>query len=192
MRILFFTFLILSITLSAKESSQKASKVSTLKEKYPYGLLTDDYGHLTEEDLLEDMKDANPRPYRLDSKMDGGFFRWQCFPVKDVKPKYRYWKDTDPLGYAHVIVTMCDFEFTVQDRKIKHLYHGRRAKEQTYCNDFKKHFERITKNEKYICLNGEPRSLETDKTTNTQTKYWVWNRIKTKKGCHSYFGDCEK
>ncbi len=163
-----------------------------LARVYPHAVLTEDYGVISEKYLLDEIKEINQAsPFDM-KKTDYGRFRWQCFPVKDVKPKYRYWKDTDGMGYAHVIVTMCDFEFTVQDGKIRHLYHGRRAKEQTYCNDFKKHFERITQNEKYICLNGEPGSLETDKSTHAQTKYWTWNRIKTQKGCHSYFGDCEK
>lgn len=171
-----------------------AKEVQSLNKSYPHAVLTADHGIITESYLLDEIKEINKAsPFNMKST-DYGRFRWQCFPVKNVKPKYRYWKDADPMGYASVIVTMCDFDVTVLDGKIRHLYHGRRAKEVTYCNEFKKHFSRITKNEQYICLNGEPGSLEIkkEKGKDITTKYWVWNRIKTKKGCHSFFGDCEK
>jgi len=38
---------------------------SALQKKYPHGLLTDDYGIINERDLLVDVEDAKPTPYRI-------------------------------------------------------------------------------------------------------------------------------
>jgi hypothetical protein len=49
---------------------------------------------------------------------------------------------------------------------------------------------KLMKNEKYVCLLGDFVYRE-EKTKGVVSQHWVFEKIKTKKGCDSYFaGDC--
>ncbi len=134
-----------------------------------------DYGILSVQDKV--------RPYRAP-------VMWRCFPIKDVQVKYHSWRDADPMGPYDVIVTMCNFMITVRDQPYPHIYSSRRGKEVTYCNEFKTAWDKITKGEKYICLDGETLTKgepEEDKDLKKKIVSWTWDKIKTKKGCYSYW-----
>ena len=167
---------------------------SSLRQKYPYGLLTEDYGILDENDLLADAKDNIPYAYDI-NKFQPGYMRWQCFLTKDTKFTYDKWKGNDPWGSASVIVDMCAFGFHAQSGDISHSYTGRRAYRIEFCKGLEKNWKRLTKSEPYVCLNGSPDSkLEKAKKGESflYEKDWTWNQFKTKKGCYYYFqGGCK-
>lgn len=158
----------------------------TLHEKYPRILLNEDHGVLKEPDMFR--SDDRSRPYTPQMVTS---FEWQCFPIKDLKVKYRKWRDADGMGPSNVIVTMCDFD--IWNKKVTPVqdYGGRRAKEVTYCNEFRAYWKKLTKLETYICLSGESVGVEMEKVDGKPQKVqgWVWNAIKTKKGCYSYFDE---
>lgn len=167
---------------------------SLLKQKYPHGLLTEDYGILDENDLLADAKDITPYPYNI-NKFQPGYMRWQCFPTKDTEFTYEKWMGSDPSGPASVIVEMCAFGFHTLNGNISHSYGGRRAYQIAFCKRLQEEWNKLTKNELYVCLNGSPDS-ELKKVKNGKNfqyeKAWTWNQFKTKKGCHYYFqGGCK-
>jgi hypothetical protein len=168
--------------------SFRLEATQSLHDKYPNRLLSSDYGILVEADMYEPSRTIPPA-YNPESSQN--YLLWQCFPVKDIKPKYREWKASDPLGFADVIVTMCDFEIWNKAMDPVQYYGGRRAKEVTYCRDFKKAWNKLTKNETYICLYGEAGSFETENVDSKprKVKNWIWDKVKTKKGCYSYFGE---
>lgn len=155
-----------------------------LQKKYPDGLLTDDFGILKENDLLSDIREGNPRKYEV-KEDQAGYYRWQCFPVKDVKLNYSTWKENDPQGPSDIITNLYDFHLTIQGIPYNHFYYGRRAVNYYSFWKFYKEWKRTTKGEKYVCLNGEPQSVT------GKEKSWFWNKIQTKKGCMSLFsGEC--
>ena len=129
-----------------------------------------------------------PESYRIRS--GGRPLMWRCFPIKDVKVKYRTWRDADPLGPYDVIVTMCDFEMFVKSNSISHVYHGRRGKPVIYCDEFKAAWNKLTKSEEHICMDGvtltkgEP---EKDEDSKKMLVSWSWDNIKSKKGCYSFW-----
>lgn len=151
-----------------------------LQKKYPYGMLTNDYGILNERDLLADTEDAEPSPYRI-NEFQPAYRRWQCFPTKDVTFTYETWKDTDPMGSASVVVDLCFFSFEVKNSKPVHFYGGRRANRLAFCKGLEQSWNRLTKNAFYVCLNGHPGSYDNGE------KHWTWEQFKTSKGCKSYF-----
>lgn len=54
------------------------------------------------------------------------------------------------------------------------------------------HWHRLMKGEKYVCLGGSFIRRE-NKIVNGNKKIiysWIYDRIKTKKGCAGYFGGC--
>jgi len=120
---------------------------------------------------------------------------WRCFPIKDVQVKYRDWRDADPMGPYDVIVTMCDFEIFTESTIISNEYHGRRAKQVIYCNEFKAAWKKLTQDEKHICLDAEPSIGGIQREGRALKKLimsWTWDKIKTKKGCYSFWDgfDC--
>ena len=176
------------ITLSLRGYANLA-----LKQKYPDGLLTEDYGILDENDLGADAKNNKPYPYDI-NKFQPAYMRWQCFPTKDTKFTYEKWKGNDPWGSETKIVEMCAYSFYAQNGNISHSYSGRRAYRIEFCKDLQKKWEQLTTNEPYVCLNGSPDStLKEVKKSKVflYEKNWTWNQFKTKKGCYYYFqGGC--
>lgn len=180
MKLKFLLIVLFSINHSYAQSS--------LQKEYPYGLLTPDYNILSKKDLLEDIKEGNPRPYNF-QEMQGGYYRWQCFPIKNIKPVHRTWRDNDPMGPSNIIVTLCDFEIIGTLGTVTHAYGLRRAKLLEFCQEFQKAWDQATKNESHICIQGEPQEPERKKVNGKtiEVKPWLWNKFKTKKGSHSFF-----
>lgn len=115
---------------------------------------------------------------------------WRCFPIKDVEVKYRTWRDADPLGPYDVTVTMCDFEIWVNSQPFKNVYSGRRAKQVAYCNEFRAAWSKLTQGEEHICMDGDTLTKgepEKDEDSKEMFVSWTWDKIKTKKGCYSFF-----
>ncbi|MFN8944012.1 MAG: hypothetical protein ACK5WZ_05240 [Pseudobdellovibrionaceae bacterium] len=115
---------------------------------------------------------------------------WRCFPIKDVEVKYRTWRDADPMGPYDVIVTMCDFEIWMNSKPFQNVYHGRRGKPESYCKTFEDAWSKLTKGEEYICMDGETLTKgepEEDEDSKKMRVSWTWDKIKTKKGCYSFW-----
>jgi hypothetical protein len=115
---------------------------------------------------------------------------WRCFPIKDVEVKYRTWRDADPMGPYDVIVTMCDFEIWANSKPFQNVYSGRRAKQEDYCSEFRAAWNRITQGEEQICMDGETLTKgepEEDENSKKMVVSWTWDKIKTKKGCYSFW-----
>lgn len=170
-----------------------ADDIPVSARKYLGGLLTGDYGIVTEQDLASEASVGNPRPF--DPKESShGYFRWQCFPVKAVKLKVRTWRADDSMGPSNVIVTMCDLETWVEHDGKLEIYIGRRAKEVSYCREYMANWKRLTRGEKMVCLSGDYGGIYPPERRDTPLPYqlWTWDQIKSKKGCYSYFdGRCD-
>lgn len=157
----------------------------SLREQYPDGLLTDDYGILTEEDLLFDISQGSSHPYNI-NEYQSGYYRWQCFPTKNVTFNFGKWRDNDPLGPSDIIVTLCFFGIKVKTDGLSHTYIDRRARRIEFCEGLQEKWKLLTANQDYVCINGEPDGLEGNE------KSWTWNKVKTRRGCTSLFeGDCD-
>lgn len=115
---------------------------------------------------------------------------WRCFPIKDMEVRYRTWPFTDPMDSKKIIETMCDFEIWVNSKPFQNIYHGRRGKPESYCKNFRTAWEKLTKSEEYICMDGETLTKgepEEDKNNKKMIMSWTWDKIKTKKGCYSFW-----
>ncbi len=161
--------------------SQYVISESDLKRKFPHGLLTEDYGILSEKDLLINAKEGEVVPFDM-NKFHPGFRRWQCFNIKDVTFQFNTWKAPDPMGAYDIIVDLCLFSITVKNNNPPHVYGPRRAYRLPFCKNLQLKWKAKTKNETYVCLNGHPSTLEKGEM------YWTLTQFKTKKGCG---GECD-
>jgi hypothetical protein len=153
-------------------------------------VLTPDYGILAEKDIRQ-FNGKMPVKYRNDLLTN--YTYWQCFAIEDVAPRYREWRDVDPLGREGAIVTLCDFDIWVKKTDPAHDYHNNRAYEVTFCDKFREAWRRLTGNEKYICLAASPDLWRKEMVDgkSRMVRSWSWERIQTKKGCYPHFdGEC--
>lgn len=155
-----------------------SARADSIRNEHSKRLLTKDYGILSDSDF----KDAKISPAE-----------WQCFSRKQVSVTFHRWIDTNPD--THRSVKMCDFEIWNKSTRPLQSYGLRRAKPDDYCVEFKQVWNKITKNAKYICIQGEPMAAATEMVDGKHliVKGWIWNRIKSKNDCYDYFdGNCRK
>jgi hypothetical protein len=160
---------------------------------YPYGLLSDDFGIMSETDLAVDTWRGTPHPYE-EKGFNGGYPYWSCFPTRRTSTSYESWRAADPMGRADKVVTMCALDFVAETESEIHRFVGRRAYRVEQCRYFTAEWKRITRGQSYVCFNAYGGEAEPRKTwvEVKAEKIWTWDRIKTKRGCMSYFeGECD-
>ena len=153
----------------------------TLK-KYPYQLLTNDYGILNEANLKRYTYEINVEPFT--GKFNGLDY-WQCYPTKNLSVWYEKQND-DPYekterGDAHI--TIRDTSTTMHD------YVPRRSFSSDYAKEKVSTWKHLLKNQQYACIGGIYVSTHKKMKDGKEiTEHgWIFENLKTKKGCDSYF-----
>jgi hypothetical protein len=160
------------------------------KKKYPYPLLTDDYSILTGNDLAAYTWGMKPRPF-TEKEDSGGYNYWQCFPRDAVSITLKdKGYSTEDIGWKD---TLSDLKIEVwTESGVVHHYEMRAPRPfRTYDKEFHT-WHKLMKGEKYVCLAGSFVEV-TPKTVNGKTIKvygWIYDKIKTKKGCSAYWDDC--
>ncbi len=156
-------------------------------KKYPYQLLTNDYGILNEANLKKYTDGIVPQSFDRDIT---GFDYWQCFPTKNVT----VWYDKgvyDPYDK----VVRSDPHISVKMMPMTTLeYEPRRNFSVDYAKEKVSTWKRLIKNEKYVCIGGAFAGAHKKIKNGTEIteQGWIFENLKTKKGCDSYFsGWCE-
>ncbi|MBX9704607.1 MAG: hypothetical protein K2X39_10680, partial [Silvanigrellaceae bacterium] len=140
--ILFLLLISLDIRIFAESKHLKM-----LLSKHPYALLGDDYGVLNLDDLAINACRVKPSPFTLPDPSN--YPRWQCFESKKSKlfcDVQDYNLDYDNLGALLVI--------SAKKNGFKHEYLSRRAIDYDDCKSFAKDWKRLSKNPKYVCVDG--------------------------------------
>lgn len=156
------------------------------KEKYPYTVLTNDYGILKEKDLDSLRDGVRPPPFL--PKKGCCYIYWQCFPRDkisiDLKDMGYSSKDIGgDENYSNLKITVSKGSGTFHEYTMRRVWPT-----STYEENFNL-WIKLMKDEKYVCLSGtfidsEERILQGQK----QKIYsWIFDKMKTKKGCDSYF-----
>lgn len=161
------------------------ASMNPLSQKYPNILIIPDYGVLTEVDFkVAESNRIKPIPLY---NHHNSYKYWQCFPVQDVTLGCHLWSTDDPKKF------LADADIRAYSGKEYHEYGGRRADDLKLCQKSLKEWKRISANVDTICLLGEAAGMEQKIRDGKKivVKGWVWDMVKTKKGCNSYFGeDC--
>lgn len=152
--------------------------------KYPYALIGEDFGILTEDDLHTNQCIGYPSKFSQSSERSQAYPYWQCFPTSTAQIDCGENSNELPNKSDLVIFALS----AIQGNQY-HEYLTRRAIEYSYCRELKKTWKHLTKTQKYFCVSGE---FINTKTRKNRTAFsWIFGKFKTKKGCESYFeGDC--
>lgn len=157
------------------------------KQKYPFTLLTDDYGILNDHDLSFYLSYIHPAPF-FPKKEAMGYVYWQCFPRENISVTLEDYGEfveefkKDTVGELNIEVMAKPGVF--------HHYCLRRA---WPVNDLQKEFTRwhkLMNKEKYVCLAGDfvVRTQTIENGKKNDVSLWGFERLKTKKGCVGYLG----
>ncbi|MBA2654373.1 MAG: hypothetical protein H0U71_04810 [Gammaproteobacteria bacterium] len=171
---------ILLLILCLNLSSNVLAVSLTAKKKYPYSLITGDYGILSEEDLGHYNKTFTPKSF---SKENRGGFYWQCFPrelvnitLEDMGYSSEDWGWTDTAADLNIKVY-------IKPNIIHHYYMRRAFPLATYQERFTR-WHKLMAKQKYVCFGGEfdGKKTELENESQRQVYYWTFEKIKTKKG----------
>lgn len=179
---------ILPLFVFLATSTLFAKNIGKFSSKYPYNLLTFDYGIVTNDDLAYDNHGRRIGPYNPENSVSALY--WQCFPVDDVEAGFKAWVGSDGMDRYDAIHTMCTIEISINLNNDPQVFADRRGHQIDFCLDFTNAWKKLTKNQKVVCISGEGGEFYQDADTKRH-KLWTWNKFKTKKGCYSFFaGDC--
>jgi len=162
-----------------------------VKKKYPYQLLTEDYFILNENDLAGYTFGMNPAPF---NGKPSGLNYWQCFSCEHISITLEdTGSSTEDFGWKDNIG---DIQIRVWIKK--GVFHEYAMRREWSVGEFQHDFNRwrqLMKGEKHVCLGGHFVSHEKmfDHGIPIEVYGWIFDKIKTKKGCDSYFdGDCDR
>ncbi|MBP9722128.1 MAG: hypothetical protein KBD64_03100 [Gammaproteobacteria bacterium] len=161
---------------------------SDIMKKYPFVLVGDDYGILNEQDMADDSYGLTVGYLNYNSSVNSGM-HWKCYKTSGFslrKLNFGFNNEwNEDVG---------DLELNMVDNNgIVNSYGMRRALGLSVIMSYVKIWEKLIKNQKYVCIHGH---FIHKKTTQLNSKEpliydWIFNKLKTKKGCSGYFG-CNK
>lgn len=160
------------------------------QEKYSKVLLIQDYGILSQEELATYIRTVKPAIFSGELGKD--FNYWQCFPRANVMITLR------DKGYSSEDIgnfeNYGDLSINVWSNDgVSNEYSMRRPWAIDEEERIFKKWQKLMKNEKYVCLAGSMGRAEKKIKNNKRyiTYFWTFEKIKTLKGCDSYFtGRC--
>ncbi|PWU17072.1 MAG: hypothetical protein C5B49_09565 [Bdellovibrio sp.] len=150
--------------------------LAELKSKFPYGILGDDHGILTMDDLALNACDAKPELF-VPTGRSRPYQYWQCFENKTVS----FGCDSDHVpdereGLMGLIIVKASVHGA------RHEYIARRFWPIGDCKRFIRDAASLLKGTKYACISGSFIENEKDRSGRSSIS-WTFERIKTKKGC---------
>lgn len=154
---------------------------SSINKKYPYSILTKDYGILREKDLNDGLKQEPFSPENI-----SGHIYWQCSPRDQIAITL------EDIGYSSNNLPDNDGALIITIYSKPHIVHKYAMRRNWPITGVEKKFNqwlKLMKNEKYVCLAGSFAARK-DKVIDGQKQqiyFWTFERIKTKKGYDSYF-----
>lgn len=171
-----------TIALLAPVFGAKPSHLSDLRSRYPYGLIGDDYGVLTQEDLA--VNTCNAFPVEFSNGGNLAYSYWQCFPSKDAR------MTCSSLGYDSLIKKeLMYLNVYAKAGQISHSYLARGPMEIRACKSGLRAWKRITRGEKHVCVSGIYVDVDAPKS-GRQVTNWVLDKFKTNRGCEAYRSEC--
>ncbi len=180
---IFFILIFFSYTVLASNA--------TIRNKYPNSVLSNDHGVLKEIDL-DSSRDGVYPPPPFSPKQPLSSIYWHCFPRENITIDLR------DFGYTSTDIggdeNYATLEITASNQSdITHEYFMRRMWPTSGYQARFNTWLRLMKGEKTVCIAGSlAKSEERTVSGKVRTIYsWVFVKLKTNKGCDSYFqGAC--
>lgn len=177
------SFLLILCLISSLAFGVTDNHLAELKSKFPYGLLGDDHGVLTVKDLAINACDVYPKQFNANRHQYYPYEYWQCFESRNIS----FHCDSNSVPNEHEGVMGLVIVKTSINH-IQHEYLERRLWPIKDCKGFLKDVAALLKGAQYACISGSFIENKMDHSGHQSTS-WIFERIKTKKGCEGH--DCE-
>ena len=154
------------------------------KIRYPYSLIGDDHGILGEQDLaISTCLTITTDPF-VPHASTGGVY-WKCFESNAISVQCdSNGKADEHEGVMGLIV------LNATEGNEAHDYIARRPWPIHKCRNFIQDVRKRLRGTDYACIMGSVLSWES--TPQQHTKYaWLFEAVRTRRGCESYFQQCD-
>jgi hypothetical protein len=148
----------------------------TINAKYPFVLINDDHGILTEAELADETYGLTIDPIKST--------HWKCYRADKVSINYSVMQYSKEWGED-----VADFNIDVIDENgIVNQYGMRHGMGVTYCKKTSELWKKLLHDQEYVCINGSYASNEDESYHGKKQRVygWVFNKLKTANGCHNY------
>lgn len=187
-QLIIFSFLLAMASFAGATHAASVLKsqahAKNLKDAYPFGLLSDDYGILTIKDLKMNTRGVQVGPF---DRSNQAYPYWQCFKVKDLETECSL-ADYDRSEKMQLAIFSIDGKL---DNHF-HSYLSRRAIPLPRCLELLRAWKAKVRTQRYVCLSG---SYATDFESRTRLlgTVWTFDKFKSRSGCESFTGaSCSK
>jgi len=153
-----------------------SNHLQIFQSKFPYGLLGDDYGILTISDLAINACRFKPKPFPPEPLITP-YEYWRCFESGSISFKCSgNGVLDDHEGIMGLIVVKASADQT------QYRYIERRPIPIRECRSFLKELRLVLKGTSHVCVSGSFINNETE-AVKGKTSSWLFERLKTSKGC---------
>lgn len=179
------SFVLMFCLISSLAFGTNGKHLAELKSKYPHGLLSDDYGILTLNDLAINTCGVTPKPFNIDSRYYP-YEYWQCFESRTIS------FDCDSNGIPDEYEGVMGLIVVKTSASgVQHEYIEHRLWPIKECKRFIKDAAHLLKGTEYACISGSFIENEKGRSGHLSSS-WLFERIKTKKGCEGRHCDFTK
>ncbi len=172
-KIIYHLFIILLGLISNIAFGAPADHLLSLKSKYPYGLIGDDYGVLTIGDLALNARHIKPEPF-----VPGKFTPyeyWQCFKSKAIL------SECESIGMIDGEGVFGRVSVKVYANQINHKFIESRPWPVRECRSFVKDLKILLRGTSHACISAS--FIENDIDNSGQkSSIGIFHRMKTRKG----------
>ena len=175
------TFFLFFLLISNPAFARPSDHLQVLKSKYPYGLIGDDYGILSIQDLALNACHFDPIPFAPNSL--NPYQHWQCFENKKISLSCEDIDSIPDYGgpAARVVVNAVAGNTT-------HQFIESRPWPLGECRSFLKSLRVIMKGTTHSCISGYNFGAEENKN-GIKESIAMLGRFKTRRGCEGQ--ECE-
>jgi hypothetical protein len=152
-----------------------SSHVAELKSKFPYGLLSDDYGILTINDLALNACHIKPTPFV--PGVIHPYEYWLCFKSKTVSAACEDTHSSNEDGHIGWV------RVKAQDDQLTYDFTKPRPWAIRMCRDFVKSLKNLIRGTSHTCISASYISKEEINEKGQRERLGELNRLKTRKGC---------
>jgi hypothetical protein len=151
------------------------SHLTELKSKYPYGLLNDDYGVLTLNDLALNACRIKPEAFVPGALHPYEY--WLCFESKSILATCEDQNFSNEDGHVGRV------EVDAQDHQITYQFIESRPWPIRDCRRFVKSLKNLMRGTSYTCISASYIGKEERNERGQMERVGIFRRLKTKKGC---------
>jgi len=167
--------ILILLSLTSLAIGASTDHLTDLRKKYPYGLLTNDYGILTVNDLALNACRIRPAPFVPGENQPYQY--WLCFRSKSVRAVCEDANASNEDGHVGWV------RVRANDNQFEYNFIKPRPWPIRDCREFVRDLKRLLTGTSHACISASYIDKEKKNETGRLERMGYLNRLKTRKGC---------